>query len=796
MDSDRMQQKDLVLNVNEYAYVLDQTKGNVVCWVGPSKTSLSNSDQLVTFNEKTKRFEPCNFQQAIKLFTTAPKGWYIVLKNPTKDKHPQNGTSNNIPEGMEVGKKINIEGPVSFALYPGQMAKVIKGHILRSNQYIMVRVYDAEAAAKLSTDPEASYTPGQMMVIKGTEVSFYIPPTGFEIVQNDGAFVQDAVTLEKLEYCILKDENGNKRYVQGPAVVFPEPTESFIKNDDGSFKFKAIELSKISGIYIKVIEEYIEGETTFKAGDELFITGEDQMIYFPRPEHAIIQYGQKLVHHAIAIPKGEGRYIMNRMTGEIKTVIGSKMLLPDPREEVVIKRKLSRNQCELWYPGNREVLEYNGQLDTLETAHTMEVFNMVSADDVGQYTSVSNSVAGRAGKQFKVGDAFARGTEYSKPRTITLDTKYDGVVKLDVWTGYAVNVVSSDGARRVVVGPQSVLLNYDETLEVLSLSTGKPKNTDYLEKSVYLRCENNNIGDIISVETSDYISVDIKLSYIVDFDKELQDKWFAVENYVKFLCDHMRSILKTEVKKYTIAEFYANSTPIIKAAVLKATDEYEPAKFSENGMIVKDVEILKVAMDENISYMIDNYQQDIIRKTLELSTAEQANVITKQIEELKMERDKVEHAGYLNGLALDREKNLEKLTLQAELHRLQEEENDKQMVAKKAQQVAKNEIEALERENDAAGTQAELDEQQAIDNMKIAFNNAKTANMKEVMAAISPDLIQAMQDKTNAELVKVVTESMSPYAIAGEEGVVDVTERLLRGTPLDNVIKGMFSTEE
>ena len=47
-------QKDLVLSINEYAYVLDETKGHVVCWVGPSKTSLSNSDKLVRFDTKSK----------------------------------------------------------------------------------------------------------------------------------------------------------------------------------------------------------------------------------------------------------------------------------------------------------------------------------------------------------------------------------------------------------------------------------------------------------------------------------------------------------------------------------------------------------------------------------------------------------------------------------------------------------------------------------------------------------------------------------------------------------------------
>ena len=77
-----MQQKDLVLSINEYAYVLDRTKGNVACWVGPTKTSLSTSDELVNFNEKTKRFEPCSYNQAIHLFTTAPEYWYVILKNP------------------------------------------------------------------------------------------------------------------------------------------------------------------------------------------------------------------------------------------------------------------------------------------------------------------------------------------------------------------------------------------------------------------------------------------------------------------------------------------------------------------------------------------------------------------------------------------------------------------------------------------------------------------------------------------------------------------------------------------
>jgi major vault protein len=39
-----------------------------------------------------------------------------------------------------------------------------------------------------------------------------------------------------------------------------------------------------------------------KAGDELFITGKEQAIYFQREEHSIIRYGDQTKHYAVAVP--------------------------------------------------------------------------------------------------------------------------------------------------------------------------------------------------------------------------------------------------------------------------------------------------------------------------------------------------------------------------------------------------------------------------------------------------------------------------------------------------------------
>ncbi len=85
-------------------------------------------------------------EQATQSFAVAPVGWYLVLKNPTRDSsHPKTGAINNLAE-LEVGRKVNLPGPAAFALWPGQMVRVLQGHHLRSNQYLVVRVYDEEAA--------------------------------------------------------------------------------------------------------------------------------------------------------------------------------------------------------------------------------------------------------------------------------------------------------------------------------------------------------------------------------------------------------------------------------------------------------------------------------------------------------------------------------------------------------------------------------------------------------------------------------------------------------------------------
>ena len=826
-----MRQKDLVLATNEFCFLQNKTNGQIKTYSGPIMLTISQQESLVVFDSKTKQFrEVSNFDQAKQLFVSAPENWYVILKNPAPgDKYPEAGKAVLSPD-LEIGRKINLRGPINFSLFPGQMYKVIRGHALRSNQYLLARVYEAEAASKSEgemRDAEGNvikknnttYVNGQILVIKGTEVSFYIPPTGIEVipVNNDDrkGYVREAVTLERLEYCILKDEDGNKRYVHGPEVVFPKPTETFVTSPKGGFIFRAIELSPISGIYVKVIAEYKDtdkegNEVVHPIGEEMFITGNDTMIYYPRPEHAIINYDGKMMHHAIAIPEGEGRYIMNRLTGKINTVKGPAMYLPDPRTEVVVKRKLTENQCKLWYPGNRAVYEYNvGLTEKAVEKSTAASFDFM--DSLTAYSVATSNASTLANLEAKAN--ISRGTSYTKPRTVTLDTKLDGVVSIDVWTGYAVNVISKSGERKVVCGPQTVLLDYDQDLERLELSTGRPKTTDNTIKTVYLRHENNKVSDLINVETKDFVRATVKVSYCVDFDKQYMDKWFAVDNYVKYMCDRVRSLLKRAAKDYTIYDFYQNYSDIVRNVTLGLgkSDQLtvEDANgaivkdphaghrfFPENGMFIHDVEVLSIDVQRDVEEMILDKQTDMIRQVLELADAQREAEIAEALSVAEKKKQELRTQELLNKMELQKQEAEAKLQIQAEINRRQEAEDKAQKQAEVDMQpmidaiaaaglLRKNADHAAQMERMAAENAATEAHEKAMAEIEEAKQKAYAKTIKDIMESISPDLIAALEMGGKCDLMATLAEHMSPYAIAQGESVTETTQKLLNGMPFD-----------
>lgn len=840
MANEKDDARELVLAPNESACILDKTNGQVFLYTGPKQDSLAPSTQPVLFNEKTKVFDRCDLASAIQRVAITPEGWYAVLKNPAKDgRHPQSGNKAPMPD-LDTGRKINIPGPASFALWPGQMCKVISGHRLRSNQYLLVRVYDQasaranwknaiiEKAEAQGAADEASaavdadkLTTGQLIVIRGTDTSFFIPPTGLEVVADaDGNLVRDAVSLERLDYCLLLGENGNKRFVQGPAVVFPEPTEVFVtRAEDGkeTRKFRAIELSETSGIYVKVIADYEEDSHVYEAGEELFITGKDTLMYFPREEHAIIRYGDQEVHFATAIPAGEGRYVLDRISGNVKLVKGPVMYLPDPRKEVFAKRILDQKTCGLLYPGNAEALAYNAGLQgalaaeeaaagqaltrssgggaRMKDARVLFEAGGVSMDAL-YAASVSNAaedrgLGGVSAKGF-TGDGFDRKGRYTEPRTVTLNTKYQGAVTSDLWTGYAIKLVKRSGEQRVEVGPKTVMFEYDEVPQILKLSTGKPKNADSLYQTTFLQCRANKVSDIVEVESHDYCKMHLKLSYRVNFEGDPK-QWFDIENYVKFLCDHMRSRLRAAVKKLGVEDFYQSAVEHVRDVVLGEKKNEEPrpgATFEENGMHVYDVEVLEVKfVDSAIEQLLVKTQRDSMSQRLQLGTLRRALDFTIESEGLsqKIERAKADTQSTLAVLKAEEIKRKLDLNL-AEIHAQATSlaENHKGALANES---AKSEVATIALARSRAEEEQALDLASRQQQARLAELSAEVEAVVKKAQAISPGLIEAINAFGERALIEKISEAMSPLAILGGTSVTDVVKKLLEGTKLAQYIQ-------
>lgn len=574
-------------------------------------------------------------------------------------------------------------------------------------------------------------------------------------------------------------------------------TRGFVRPYDQVLR-NAIELSDISGVYVKVIVDYTDEDgKKHKTGEELFITGKDQMIYYPRPEHTFITYNGRTMHHAIAIPKGEGRYIMNRMTGEIKTVKGPAMYLPDPRTEVAVRRTLSRSQCELWYPGNKEVLEANGHGALGKDAAFCMADGSTPIGTFADSTMFATTALNYVGTPTKKEtNKINRTNTFTPPRTISLDSsKYEGAVAVDVWTGYAVNVISKDGTRQVVKGPQTILLDYDQTLEMLELSTGKPKTTDHLERVAFLRYENNRVSDIINVETSDFVQAQVKVSYQVNFDEDMSDKWFSVDNYVKHMCDWARSAIKKAARDYTISEFHDAYQDILVEAIKDDGADGYLHKFNENGMIISDVEILSMSVETGIQRLIDQHQQTIVSRALDLTAAKNSADTEKQIIEMNCQKVELAESYAQYKAKMEAETEAQEYAIKVAEQEARDAEQKRQQEVLRDIQELKDAIFQAEQERKRQANEAEVAHKQKLLELEAERERKAAESMKLVMEAIGPDLAASMTEQGNRETLTAIAQAVSPYAIAGGKSVSEAVSEMLRGTTLEEVVRPFLSND-
>jgi major vault protein len=388
-----------------------------------------------------------------------------------------------------------------------------------------------------------------------------------------------------------------------------------------------------------------------------------------------------------------------------------------------------------------------------------------------------------------VGDVLERGSNFTQPRTIVINTKYEGVPTLNLWVGYAMMVVDKQGRRRVELGPKTALLEYDESLEILELSTGKPKSTERLLRTVYLRVLNNKVSDVCEVETSDHVNVDLKYSMRVNFTGE-PTKWFEVENYVKFLCDHVRSVLKGTIKKVGIEAFYADAVDIVRDTILGKGTPRPGMLFPENGMHVTDVEVLGVEIgDPRIADLLGAAELETMQSHITLSRARRNLVVVREQEAIR-QQDAEARTETSTKLA-----ELETRELQAKLAVVLASvaAEVKEHEERKAAVVARNAASDVGHHAELARRQATAEFNQRVEEQAQALR--LEALRAEVEAAVSrfgaaqPGFSEALLALGSQEALIKIADAMSVQSFVGGKTLTDVVDRVFAGTPLESLAK-------
>ncbi|CAN5258921.1 hypothetical protein BH09MYX1_BH09MYX1_60940 [soil metagenome] len=644
-------ERDILVASNEYAYVQDLTKGDIVLYVGPTKISLSNTERLVDLREG--RFVPLRGEDAVGVspFVTASSSQYIVLENPPKDPSVRPVKGSNGATELLIGRRVVVPGPATFPLWPGQRARVIAGHSLREDQYLLVRCYDVVEGARQSI--------GIVYIVRGTDTTYYVPTTGFEVIpQSEGTYVR-----------------------------------------------RAHRLKKGTGLHLRVAKAFDAGENDqvppgrYEAGQDVFLANRES--YFFPTEHLEV-IGEV---RAIPIAFGDGIYVRDLATGNIDVVIGPVNYLPDPTRVEVVPRDVPELTRKLWN---------------------------------------AKQEPGRA-------------------------------IAVTIPSGFAVQVVGR-GKREVVRGPETRILAHDEELEVLELSTGKPKSQDRLLRTCFLQLDGNKVSDSLVLKTADHNDVEIAVSYRVSFlpGKDGTLRFFHVKDYVALLCDHAGSILRGAVRASSLETFYRSSTEILRGAILGEKVGTEPRSgrsFDENGMWIYDVEVLGVRiLDPEVNELIGDAQKNAIvadvnrrQEMLRLDTERLKEEVSRALYEAQIDTlvKAVEHEEKRRAFALAQTESALRVESTTRVERARVE-------AEAYTVAASARSDALAREHE-------------IERLQL---DSRVAAFKEQMTAIHPELVATLKTLGHQKLAAELSKNVSPLAILGGESVTDVVERLLGSLPI------------
>ena len=282
----------------------------------------------------------------------------------------------------------------------------------------------------------------------------------------------------------------------------------------------------------------------------------------------------------------------------------------------------------------------------------------------------------------------------------------------------------------------------------------------------------------------------IRLAYNVNFEGE--KKAFEIDNYCSYIKNDMRNIVKLDIKKNDIQSFYADSTNIVRNVIL---GEEGSRYFEKNGATISDVEVISISIESTYATMLESHHEELIEKSLELADADAKMKVVQALAKVEKEEADLAAANKLYKLELDqkfKEETFAKEEAMKEKFRQADAAANKAKADMQEVLAAINEAQIAREKAKHEAEIAHAKELAAIEESKQA---AYAKTVVEMLGAIQPGLIEAIQGQTNADLANGIASSVAPYAIAGGHDISEVVAQMLRGTTVEDVLKN-FSRKE
>lgn len=340
---------------------------------------------------------------------------------------------------------------------------------------------------------------------------------------------------------------------------------------------------------------------------------------------------------------------------------------------------------------------------------------------------------------------------------------------------------------KVVLGPQLVMLEYDEHITRSVLSGGTPKKEGMIQ-ALAVRLGPEFMTDEFQVETSNNATMKVQLSYnwYFDYDPEDQEslkKIFNVRDFVGYACSLLRSRVVAEVSTKSLDEFHKNSAKIIRSAIFKQTKNKinDIYVLENNNFTVTNVDIKSVS---SVDEQSKSSMQESVKMAIQIST-DQVEATAKA----EAERVEQEAKAFLDRQKTEDEKAAEKY--RKELYALKNETESIQKTGLEvAQQRAKAEANKIMTDNEMKIEEIKSEIKTLEASLEIECDGERDIEvetekqMKELEIGKSKSLEEIESSKFEQIIAAIGKETIVDIANAGPE----LQAKLLEGLGLSGYL--------